>query len=105
MRISKNIFYNIEESTIFYKFDGLIFYFSSDFNLDRFTRGLQTYINTNNMKLSARYGINIELDRFFAINYYKQIEKRGRKILKQDTKEELNLSKIKFYDILYVGGD
>lgn len=100
MRVSENIFYNIEESNLYVRLFNLKFYFSSEFNVMRFKKGVKTYIDTENMKVSCKYGIKVELDRLLAICYYKKIEKRGFRIENYLTSKRIISNKLSFSDTM-----
>lgn len=99
MRISENIYYNINESDIFVNYLGFEFYFSSDFNKKRFTERVNSYIINETMKLNCRYKISSDFSRFLSISFYKQIEKRGFRIEKSGVK--ISKENIVIGDIIY----
>lgn len=99
MRVSEKIFYNINESDIFVEYLGLKFYFSSEFNYNRFLSNVLNYIENEKMKNNIKYKVEGNFDRFYAISFYKKIEKRGFRI-------ENNLQKfkeLKFSDYIESG--
>ena len=77
MRISKNIYYNINESNIKVTMGDYTFTFSSDVYKDKFIKGVDTFVKLENDKLNARYGFIGDFKSYLAIVYYKKIEKRG----------------------------
>ena len=74
------IYYNINESTIKFKYNDFTFYFSSQFYLDKFKRLFVKYIKDETNKLRVKYGSNLIIDELLLISLYKRIEKRGFKI-------------------------
>lgn len=74
------IYYNIDESTIKFKYNDFTFYFSSQFYLDKFKRLYVKYIKDETNKLNVKYGSNLIIDELLLISLYKRIEKRGFKI-------------------------
>lgn len=74
------IYYNINESTIKFKYNNFTFYFSSQFYLDKFKRLYAKYIKDETNKLKVKYGSNLIIDELLLISLYKRIEKRGFKI-------------------------
>lgn len=74
------IYYNINESTIKFKYNDFTFYFSSQFYLDKFKRLYAKYIKDETNKLNVKYGSNLIIDELLLISLYKRIEKRGFKI-------------------------
>ena len=102
-RVSKNIYYNIEESDITLEYHNLIFYFSSDLNAKKFKTRVLDFIDTENYKLKCRYNVEIDLGDMLLISYYMKIEKRGFKVLKRElniASNELYLIKITKNDII-----
>lgn len=84
------IYYNINESNIYYKLFDYTFYFSSEFNKKRFVEKVCHFIREEKYKIQSKYHViykmgNIEI--YLAFAFYKKIEKRGTKIL--DTKNIL----------------
>lgn len=74
--------YNIiEESPYFIDKKGLRFYFSSNFNKERFVKSFDEYVKNENRKLINRYKVNIDLAQYMALSLYKKIEKRGFRVL------------------------
>lgn len=76
-----NQVYNIiEDSIYFLDKDGFRFYFSSDFNRERFKKLVSNYIKEENRKLINRYNVKIDLTNYMLISLYKKIEKRGFRV-------------------------
>ena len=71
------VYQNIEESYYKIEVSDITFYFSSSFNLGRFKERYQDYIFIEERKLVNRYHTNINMEKYFLIAFYKQIEKRG----------------------------
>ena len=71
---------DLRKSKFIYEYSNFIYYFSSDFNLQRFHKGLNDYIDYRTKMLKARFDLDIGLDDFFAIKFYRKIEKRGFRI-------------------------
>lgn len=97
MRKSVNLFYDMNESFISYEVSDLIFYFSSDFNKERFINQYREYIKNENYKLKCKYNVNINFDKMLLISFYKKIEKRGYKVLNKQN----DLKIVNSYDIIY----
>lgn len=73
--------YNVIEDSIYYTDrKGLRFYFSSEFNKQRFLNSLEEYIKNENRKLTNRYKVSIDLVQYMALSLYKKIEKRGFRV-------------------------
>lgn len=82
-RVSKNIYYNIEESDISLNYKDLILYFSSDFNANRFKTKILDFIALENYKLKAKYNVEVDFTDMLIISFYEKIEKRGFKVYKK----------------------
>lgn len=74
------IYYNIEESTIKFKYNDFTFYFSSQFYYDKFKKLYAKYIKDETNKLNVKYGSKFIIDEMLLISLYKRIEKRGFRI-------------------------
>ena len=80
MRKSKNLFYDIDKSNLKFEFNGIIFYFSSDFNLERFKNGYLNYLMEEQDKINAKYHVMSDLKNLLILAYYKKIETRGFRV-------------------------
>ena len=83
-RISKHIYYDIDESDIKLEYNNLVFYFSSDFNLNRYKNKIIDFIKLENYKLEAKYNIKVDFSEMLLISYYMKIEKRGFRVYKKE---------------------
>lgn len=92
MKTAKGICLNLRESEYFYKYKGLIFYFSSEFYKKKFAENVANFIETETYKLQVKYNININFEIMFMISYYKKIEKRGFRIYDELNKKEITSS-------------
>lgn len=81
MKTRRGVYWNLNESEIFAQVDGIIFYFSSRFNKERFERGYKNYITLESLKLFNKYSVPFNLDLFLLISFYHNIEKRGFRII------------------------
>lgn len=79
------VYNDINKSEYIYIFKDLIFYFSSEFYMNKFIRELDKYINDEELKLKIRYNVNFEIPSILALSLYKKIEKRGFKVLYNDS--------------------
>ena len=75
------IYNDINESTYTFKYDDLVFYFSSKFYLEKFTREYSNFIKDETMKFKIKYKCNAYIDDMLLLLLYKKIEKRGFKVL------------------------
>lgn len=82
------VYYNIDESIYYTNVGDFQFYFSSEFNLNRYKENVYTFIMSEIYKLKSKYRfveaktINT-LKVALAITYYKKIEKRGFRVYKK----------------------
>lgn len=75
------IYNDINESTYTFKYDDLVFYFSSQFYQEKFTREYSRFLKDETMKLKIKFKCNIYCDEMILLLLYKKIEKRGFKVL------------------------
>lgn len=75
------IYNDINESNYMFTYDRLIFYFSSKFYLEKFTREYSNFIKDETMKFKIKYKCNAYIDEMLLLLLYKKIEKRGFKVL------------------------
>lgn len=73
--------YDLDESNYTFNYDSLTFYFSSEFNLNRFEKIYNQYLKTETLKLQSKYKAIIESDGLLLLQLYKKIEKRGFKVM------------------------
>ena len=76
--------YDLNNSSYSVQVGDYVFFFSSEFNLNRFNEGYLDYATNETNKLKAKYHINIDIFDYFLLAYYKKIEKRGFKVLTYD---------------------
>ena len=89
--LTKNgICLNIKESKYCVMKYGLIFYFSSELYFNKFTNNVDNFVITESLKMQNKYKINSNLELYFALSYYKKIEKRGFFIYDDVSKKEIN---------------
>lgn len=87
----KKIIYNdIEDSTYYLEVGKLRLYFSSEFNLNRFSRNFENYIKEENLKIENKYQVNLLANYYLLISYYKKIEKRGFRVENNITNARVN---------------
>ena len=82
------IYNDINESIYTFKYDDLVFYFSSQFYLEKFIKDHINFIRDETMKLKIKFKCNIYCDEMILLLLYKKIEKRGFKVLYKNN--ELN---------------
>lgn len=75
------IYNDINESVYTFKYDDLVFYFSSQFYQEKFTREYSQFLKDEVMKLKIKFKCNIYCDEMILLLLYKKIEKRGFKVL------------------------
>lgn len=81
MRVSKNLYYDINESDLYTNFKEMIFYFSSDKNKERFDNGILDYVKQEQDKILCKYHIICDVSKMLALAFYMRIEKRGFRVL------------------------
>lgn len=82
------IYNDLNESNYTFKYDDLVFYFSSQFYQEKFTREYSQFLKDETMKLKIKFKCNIYCNEMILLLLYKKIEKRGFKVLYKDN--ELN---------------
>lgn len=84
---NRGVYLDIYTSPLYYDFENLRFYFSSQFYVNSFTDKLYNYILEEQLKFESRYLCKISQKGFFAIRLYKRIEKRGFRVeIKENNK-------------------
>lgn len=92
MKTKNGIYLNLEESEYKLNYNGLIYYFSSEFYMLKFNNNVKQFILEETSKIKSKYKINIYLDTMFAISFYKKIEKRGFRIVYKENEKVKELS-------------
>lgn len=77
----KKVYYDIEKTPFKYEKFGYIFYFTSNFNRERYINNVKKYIKEENLKNQSKYKVNIDFNIMLAMSYYLKIEKRANKVL------------------------
>lgn len=80
MKTVRGIFKNLEESTYYYNLGGLTFYFSSLNYKQKFENKVLFFIKEEQAKFEQKYNVPLMMEMYFAIAFYKKIEKRGFRI-------------------------
>lgn len=78
------IYNDINESNYTFKYDKLVFYFSSNFYKEKFIKEHINFIRDETMKLRIKFKCGIYCDEMILLLLYKKIEKRGFKVLYND---------------------
>lgn len=90
----RKVILDFNESNFKVAYEGLMYVFSSETNMNKFSNQIKDYIKKESMDISYRYSnLNLNFDLFLTFALYKRIEKRGFKIytiedhieLKEDT--------------------
>lgn len=89
MLTKSGICLNIKESNYCILKYELIFYFSSEFYMNKFLNNVDNFVTTESLKMKNKYKINSNLELYFALAYYKKIEKRGFFIYDDVSKKEI----------------
>ena len=90
------VYLDIDKSNYKVQRFGLIFYFSSKFYKEKFKKNVEFYVLNETLKFQNKFDISVSFSKIFAITFYKQVEKRGFKII--DTKGK-NISKEAIFGI------
>lgn len=85
MKTKRGVYQDISESDYYYDLDGVRYYFSSEFNLNRYKERVNDYVNNEIIKLKYRFRVNCSFDLYFQLAYYKKIEKRGYRVVELST--------------------
>jgi len=72
---------DLEKSNYKYKFYNYIFYFSSEFYMNKFKNEVQEFIMIETIKLQNKYKVKLNISLYLAVSFYKRIEKRGFRIV------------------------
>lgn len=78
------VYNDLNESNYTFKYDDLVFYFSSQFYLEKFIKEHLQYIKDETMKLKIKFKCGIYCDEMILLLLYKRIEKRGFKVTYKD---------------------
>ena len=101
LKSSFGVYYNTLDSEDYYFiFEDLKIYFSSMYNLTRFKERLSHYIYEENQKIINKYKIRIDLTLYLILSLYKSIEKRGYKILRIGSNDNLVEKEFKLETII-----
>ena len=88
--VIKMIYNDINESNYTFKYDDLVFYFSSNFYKEKFIKEQINFIRDETMKLKIKFKCNIYCDEMILLLLYKKIEKRGFKVTYKDKELQEN---------------
>lgn len=75
--MKSNVCYNLAKSVYQTTFKQYTFYFSSEFNKQRFDTQIQTFIENETLKLNAKYRTTFNAEIVISLYFYRVIEKRG----------------------------
>ena len=75
------IYNDINESNYKFEYDKLTFYFSSKFYQEKFIKEYSEFIKNETLKLRLKYKCNVMFDEMILLLLYKNIEKRGFRVL------------------------
>ena len=100
MKTIKGVYLDLNESDIVTNYDEFRFYFSSKFNKERFEKNIDNFIKIESARIYNKYRVQIYLNLYLSIVFYKKIEKRGYRIEEILTGKRLNNSTIILNQIL-----
>lgn len=92
MLTERGICLNLNESEYKLTLEGITFYFSSKVYLEKFKNKVKEFISIETAKIYVKYKINLNLDIYFMIAFYKRIEKRGFRVFDEVNKKEITES-------------
>lgn len=92
MKTKRGIYYDLKESEYVFKYGSLTFYFSSNLYRKNFEERIDYYLKSETMKLNNKYQCKLEANEMFALNLYKNIEKRGFRVYYYDYELNNNYS-------------
>lgn len=99
MKTYYGTFTDINESDIIAIYGDYIFYFTSNFNKSKFVENVEHYVELEEIKIKAKYNIDIEMKNYFSIWYYKKVQKRGTRIEYLKNNKKINEFKFKVMDL------
>ena len=103
MITARGIYNNLEESTYSFTIYNIVFYFSSQNYKNKFKQNVESFVKYQTEKLKNFYKIeHINFDRFLAISYYKQIEKRGFRIIVLDGEKRFEKTEVFFNEKILI---
>lgn len=74
------IYNDIDESIYNFKYDDMLFYFSSQFYQEKFKKEYINYLKEETNKLRLKFKCSINADYLILLLLYKKIEKRGFRV-------------------------
>ena len=80
---------DIMESDIIAVYGNYRFYFTSNYNKNKFIENVEYYVHLEELKFTTKYHINIHLKNYFSICYYMKVQKRGFRVEQLDTGKRL----------------
>lgn len=93
--MKSNVCYNLVKSPHRITYKQYTFHFSSEFNAQRFKTKINSYIETETLKLNSKYRTNFNADIVILLYLYRLIEKRGFYVLSSN-----NLPISKNYEVV-----
>lgn len=91
VNIRNKVYLDINETEYKYLYRGFIFYFSSKFYMEKFKNNVENFIKEETLKLNNKYKVKVDIPVILSFSYYKQIEKRGFKIVDDITKSNVEI--------------
>lgn len=88
---------DIKNSNFKVKYADYVFYFSSEFYKKKFESNVDNFVKVENIKIQNKYKVKIDLKQYFAVVYYKLVEKRGFYIAKIIGSDKLPKFKVNSY--------
>lgn len=89
MKTYYGTYLDIDESDIFCIYDNYKLYFNSEYIKNKYVREVDDYVYIEECKIKGRYNFDIDLHNYFAIVFYKKIQKKGFRVELVGTKKKI----------------
>ena len=74
------VYYELDNTPFFLRIKDFMFYFSSNFYLEKFKNTMEEYLKIETLKLNSKYKMIVYADEMLLLSLYKMIEKRGFRV-------------------------
>lgn len=74
------VYYELDNTPFFLRINDFMFYFSSNFYLEKFKNTMEEYLKIETLKLNSKYKMIVYADEMLLLSLYKMIEKRGFRV-------------------------
>lgn len=80
MKTYYGTFTDINESDIKFSYGNYDYYFTSQFNKNKFEENVEDFVYIEEIKLKNKYSVNINLKDYLAVAFYKKVQKKGFRV-------------------------